>query len=223
MILISFYHLPHESNHNHLNHTFRRTREKESMCFVGMFVSVRMCTQPAREKEINWLSDWFPEEGRLWWFFLFSFFNVRDYITFCPLGSSSNYLWSSLDILHSHNKAAVRMTRYILVLSQKVGKRINKQKAKQNKQQQQKWEKEKTDFWSWASFLELTRCTPCVKSTSQWLPFKFSSTSEQRNKARPKINDGAQRPASVLTAEHGHSHVINQVISYETICILYHI
>lgn len=44
MILISFYHLLNESDPNHLNHSFTRTFDKNSICFVGMFVSECVCT-----------------------------------------------------------------------------------------------------------------------------------------------------------------------------------
>lgn len=43
MILISFYRLPNESNYNHLNHSFSRTLEKKSLCFMGIFES--MCAR----------------------------------------------------------------------------------------------------------------------------------------------------------------------------------
>lgn len=54
-----------------------------------------------------------------------------------------------------------------------------------------------------------------------WLPFKIFSKSEQRQRLEPSTNDGAQRPASVPTAQQGHHHTINQMISYQAVCILY--
>lgn len=68
VILISFYHLPSESNQTHLNHSLTRTLEKKSMCFACFCLCTSPHTWPC-EKEMDWLGFRGGEDAGLFLFF----------------------------------------------------------------------------------------------------------------------------------------------------------
>lgn len=140
VILISFYHLPSESNQTHLNHSLTRTLEKKSMCFACFCLCTSPHTWPC-EKEMDWLVFRGGEDAGLFLFF-----------TICSdsWDPKSNSWGSLFRYPQGPHEAAVSMNGSILVLNQKV-----REQTKQRTVATEMRKREKMTLGAWKSTLRL--------------------------------------------------------------------